>query len=425
MLGGQPVHLQRLAGHRAPTARPHPAPRGAGRHARGGRPPALPHRGGGHRAGRDPARGRRLPADGHGEGAHGGTARRLVLRRPRHRARRGGRRGRGLHAGAVAYATGLAADDVRRLARDWPPRPPPACTAASAPPRRSSAPSPRGWSTCSTCSPATSTARAGPCSPPPRRGPATPGGSRASAGPSTSTAAPAGCASCPRPSVSSRPSPWPRRWSTPGEGQLRALLTVAGNPVSSTPNSARLDAAIAGLECVISVDIYVNETTRHADVDPPGALGAAEGPLRRRPPPARAAGHLSNYSEAVLPLDPDQPDEWEVLARLALVLQGAGATADPAIVDDLMITSMVQGSVADETSVIFGRERGRDPRRAGAPPGPGAHPRLPPPHGALRGGVRRRPRRLLPRRVAGQPARHRPLGPSSPASPTCCAPRTA
>jgi anaerobic selenocysteine-containing dehydrogenase len=142
---------------------------------------------------------------------------------------------------------------------------------------------------------------------------------------------------------------------TPGEGQLRALLTVAGNPVLSTPNSARLDAAIAGLECVVSVDIYVNETTRHADVILPA-------------PSALQKGHYdvallqlalrdtANYSEAVLPLDPDQPDEWEVLARLALVLQGAGATADPAIVDDLMITSMVQGSVADETSVIFGRD---------------------------------------------------------------------
>jgi anaerobic selenocysteine-containing dehydrogenase len=142
---------------------------------------------------------------------------------------------------------------------------------------------------------------------------------------------------------------------TPGEGQIRALVTVAGNPVLSTPNSARLDAAIAGLECVVAVDIYVNETTRHADVILPA-------------PSALQKGHYdvallqlalhdtSNYSEPVLPLDPDQPTEWEVMARLALVLQGAGATADPALVDDLMITSMVQGSVGDETSPIHGRD---------------------------------------------------------------------
>src|SRR5690606_34767477 len=53
---------------------------------------------------------------------------------------------------------------------------------------------------------------------------------------------------------------------TPGEGQVRALVTIAGNPVLSTPNSARLDAALAGLDLYVAVDPYVNETTRHADV---------------------------------------------------------------------------------------------------------------------------------------------------------------
>jgi anaerobic selenocysteine-containing dehydrogenase len=54
--------------------------------------------------------------------------------------------------------------------------------------------------------------------------------------------------------------------STPGTGQVRALLTVAGNPVSSTPDGKRLGEAIAGLDFVAAVDLYVNETTRHADV---------------------------------------------------------------------------------------------------------------------------------------------------------------
>jgi anaerobic selenocysteine-containing dehydrogenase len=53
---------------------------------------------------------------------------------------------------------------------------------------------------------------------------------------------------------------------TPGDGQVKALLTLSGNPVSSTPDGRRLDAAIAGLDFVAAVDIYVNETTRHADV---------------------------------------------------------------------------------------------------------------------------------------------------------------
>ena len=58
---------------------------------------------------------------------------------------------------------------------------------------------------------------------------------------------------------------------TPGEGQVRALLTVAGNPVLSTPDGRRLDAALASLEFMVAVDIYVNETTRHADLILPPA----------------------------------------------------------------------------------------------------------------------------------------------------------
>ena len=53
---------------------------------------------------------------------------------------------------------------------------------------------------------------------------------------------------------------------TPGVGQVRALLTSAGNPVLSTPNGARLGEALSGLEFMASIDIYRNETTRHADV---------------------------------------------------------------------------------------------------------------------------------------------------------------
>ncbi len=53
---------------------------------------------------------------------------------------------------------------------------------------------------------------------------------------------------------------------TPGEGQVRALITGAGNPVLSTPNGQQLDRALASLEFMVSVDFYLNETTRHADV---------------------------------------------------------------------------------------------------------------------------------------------------------------
>ncbi|SMB97107.1 molybdopterin-dependent oxidoreductase [Deinococcus hopiensis] len=60
---------------------------------------------------------------------------------------------------------------------------------------------------------------------------------------------------------------------TPGEGQIRALVTSCGNPVLSTPNGVRLNAALAGLDFMVSVDIYVNETTRHAHVILPPTTG--------------------------------------------------------------------------------------------------------------------------------------------------------
>jgi anaerobic selenocysteine-containing dehydrogenase len=142
---------------------------------------------------------------------------------------------------------------------------------------------------------------------------------------------------------------------TPGEGQIRALVTVAGNPVLSTPNSARLDAALESLECMVSVDIYLNETTRHADVILP-VPSTLQKPHYDLALLQLAIRNVANYSEPLLPLEEGQPDEWEVFATLALVLQGMGA-GDPAIVDDLVIGSLVDATIADETSPAHGRDR--------------------------------------------------------------------
>jgi anaerobic selenocysteine-containing dehydrogenase len=142
---------------------------------------------------------------------------------------------------------------------------------------------------------------------------------------------------------------------TPGERQIRAMLTVGGNPVLSTPNAGRLDAALAGLEFMVAVDPYVNETTRHADVILPVPT-ALQRPHYDLALLQLAVRNVANYSPAVLPLEEGQPDEWHVLARLALVLQGFGANADPALVDDLVLRTLVEGGVADETSPVAGRE---------------------------------------------------------------------
>jgi anaerobic selenocysteine-containing dehydrogenase len=141
---------------------------------------------------------------------------------------------------------------------------------------------------------------------------------------------------------------------TEGEGQIRALVTMAGNPVCSIPNGGgRLDRALDTLEFMVSVDIYVNETTRHADVilPVPDPLSKSHYDLALL---QLAVRNVANYSPAVLPLADGELDEWEVLARLALVLQGMGADADPAVVDDLAIRSLVEHAVTDETSSVHG-----------------------------------------------------------------------
>ncbi|KAA0097534.1 molybdopterin-binding oxidoreductase [Mycolicibacterium sp. P1-18] len=160
---------------------------------------------------------------------------------------------------------------------------------------------------------------------------------------------------------------------TPGEGQVKAVLTVAGNPVLSAPDGARLSRALDGVDFMLSVDPYLNETTRHADVILPP------------PPPSRSAHYdiaLANasvrnnarYSRPVLPLDDGQPDEPEILSRLALAIAGAGPDADPALVDEQVIAATLGKEVADPTSPVAGRSV--EELTAMLPPGPGYERRL-------------------------------------------------
>ena len=143
--------------------------------------------------------------------------------------------------------------------------------------------------------------------------------------------------------------------ATPGDGQIRALITVAGNPVLSIPNGAALDDALAGLDFMVSFDVYVNETTRHADVILPSASALAKSHYDLALLQL-AIRNVANYSPPVLPLGPDELDDWVILCKLALVAQGLGADADPALADDLAIRSLVDSAVADEHSPVHGRD---------------------------------------------------------------------
>jgi anaerobic selenocysteine-containing dehydrogenase len=142
--------------------------------------------------------------------------------------------------------------------------------------------------------------------------------------------------------------------TTPGAGQIRAMVVVGGNPVRSTPNSKQLAGAFDSLEFMVSVDIYLNETSRHADVilPAPSHLQRSHYDLALLNFALRS---VANYSEPVFELPPGTPDEWEILARLAGIAQGLGPDADPAAVDDVTIRSLIDSAVRDESCVIHGR----------------------------------------------------------------------
>jgi anaerobic selenocysteine-containing dehydrogenase len=141
---------------------------------------------------------------------------------------------------------------------------------------------------------------------------------------------------------------------TPGEGQVRALITSAGNPVLSTPNGGRLDAAMERMELVVCVDPYLNETTRHADVllPPPTALQRSHYDVGFW---SFSMRNYAKYSAPVLPLEDGQLEEWKILAKLALIAQGVGADAEVALADDLVIDTLARSAGGFDVSVLAPR----------------------------------------------------------------------
>ncbi|KND39956.1 molybdopterin oxidoreductase family protein [Streptomyces acidiscabies] len=135
---------------------------------------------------------------------------------------------------------------------------------------------------------------------------------------------------------------------------IRALIAVAANPVLSAPDGDRLDKALESLEFMVSVDPYLNETSRHADVILPP------------PPPSQSPHHdfalntlairaQVRYNRAAIPLEPGRMAESEILARLTLAATGMHG-ADPSAVDDLVIGQTLGKAVKETYSPAHGRD---------------------------------------------------------------------
>ncbi|MFE9554731.1 molybdopterin oxidoreductase family protein [Streptomyces sp. NPDC006703] len=141
---------------------------------------------------------------------------------------------------------------------------------------------------------------------------------------------------------------------TPGEGQIRAVIACAANPVLSAPDGDRLDRALAGLDFMVSIDPYLNETSLHADVVLP-------------PPPPSQSAHFDftfnafavrnqvRYTRAAVPLAEGRMDECEIHARLVLAVSGMHG-AEPAAVDTMVIDRTLAAAVADPHSAVHGQD---------------------------------------------------------------------
>jgi len=133
------------------------------------------------------------------------------------------------------------------------------------------------------------------------------------------------------------------------------VLTFAGNPVLSTPNSGRLDRALGRLEFMVSIDPYLNETTRHADVilppTDPARVGHYDFAFLEL-----AVRNIATYSPPVLPPDEGGMTDSDIVGRLTLLLAGLGPDANLDSANDGLIDHALTRAVADPASPAFGRD---------------------------------------------------------------------
>ena len=133
---------------------------------------------------------------------------------------------------------------------------------------------------------------------------------------------------------------------TPGDGQVRAMIRLMTNPLRSALHSARLETAFAGLDFLVAIDFYVNETTRYADVILP------------TPSPAELASyelgfyHLSvrnvaKWSQAVVSPPRGAPETWQVLSTLSARLMGLQGGSEKNV-DDFIFRRLAEGVVRED-----------------------------------------------------------------------------
>ena len=148
---------------------------------------------------------------------------------------------------------------------------------------------------------------------------------------------------------------------TPGDGQIRALLTVAGNPVLSTPNGKALESALPNLEFRVAVDVYVNETTRFADLILPPASPLSQ-PHYDMLFNAFAVRRVARWSPPMRALAAHERADWQVLDGLARAYaQAAGREHAPAPAPEMLIAGgLKRGNSGLDFAMLQAAEHGID-----------------------------------------------------------------
>ncbi len=132
--------------------------------------------------------------------------------------------------------------------------------------------------------------------------------------------------------------------STPGEGQVRALVTVSGNPVVSAPDSDALDRALGSLDFMVCIDLFLNETTRHADLILP-PFDSLESDTYDVGLYNLAIRNVAKWSPAAFAAPPGTRPVWEIVLELARRLMGI-ENLGIAQVDDIVVGQFAAQALA-------------------------------------------------------------------------------
>lgn len=139
---------------------------------------------------------------------------------------------------------------------------------------------------------------------------------------------------------------------TPGPGQLKALVLMGSNAVLSSPDGPRLAKAIEGLDFLLCLDIYLNETTCHADLIMPGPSPLEESHYDVFFSQFSCRNH-ARFSPATLSKPEGLPEDWETMVRLIGIIRGKGSDVDLTVMDDELLVELLGEMPEDQLAGVL------------------------------------------------------------------------